>query len=75
MKKIYHIYTEENGEMEWFFDEDYKVITYWWINDATWRSEYMGGLLEHCGAEVVDVDEHDKKHPAVKVFKKELKKI
>jgi hypothetical protein len=75
MRTIYHIFTEENGEMDWFLDENYNVITYWWCNDAHWRGEYMGDLIRHFGAQIVEVSSDDKKHPAAKAFRKELKKV
>jgi hypothetical protein len=53
MKKIYYIFFERGGEIDAFFGEDDKLITYWFGNDANWRDEYMSGLLAHCGFETV----------------------
>ncbi len=54
MKKIFHVYTESDGEMDWFFDEDGNVLQYWYNNDACWREEYMNPLLASLGIEVVE---------------------
>jgi hypothetical protein len=74
MKKIFHIYTERNGEMDWFFDEEFNVITYWYQNDANWRGEYMRPLLRYLGGEIIEVTEKSM-HPAARAFRKELKAI
>jgi hypothetical protein len=49
MKIIYCLSVEDPFEVDAFFDEDDKIITWWSCNDATWRDEYMSGLLKHCG--------------------------
>lgn len=61
MKKIYYVYSDLCGEYDIFFDAKFKLITYWHSNDASWRPEYMGSLLKALGAEVIDLDYHDKR--------------
>lgn len=45
------------GEMQFFLDENFKVIASWSNNDANYRHEYMGDLLRQLGADVVHGDE------------------
>jgi len=52
MKVIYWVGTFEPYEMEWFFDENHNLITYWSCNDAQWREEYMTPLMEALGVEI-----------------------
>lgn len=74
MKKVYHIFTEENGEMDWFFTEDGEVVAYWWCNDANWRGEYMGALVEFFGGSVSKAPFKLEKK-LLKIMKKEIKKL
>lgn len=64
MKKIYLFSNDvdaedddENalGEYEAFFDDNKKFLAGWSLNDAQWRDEYMDGLMQALGYEVVIV--------------------
>ena len=50
--KLLFVCINDPFEAEAFFDEDGSVVVAWSNNDATWRQEYMGGLLTHLGATV-----------------------
>lgn len=52
MKKIYIVYTELYGENQIVFDENFKVLGGWSMNDASYRDEYMGGFLKKLGIKV-----------------------
>ncbi len=60
-KKIYHIYLEDYGEMDFFFDQKYKYLHHWNRNDADFRDEYMNPLFEKIGFEIVEADFEDKR--------------
>ena len=53
MKPVYVVSIEDDevGEVQGMFDEDFKLIDYWSLNDANWRSEYFEGILNHFGYE------------------------
>lgn len=40
------------GENQIVFDENYKVLDGWSMNDANYRDEYMGGFLNKLGIKV-----------------------
>ncbi len=50
MKKLYFT---EILEMQFFLDENKKLITCWCCNDANYRHEYMQDLFEHLGYKMV----------------------
>lgn len=51
-KVVYFLCDTEYGEVDAFFDEKAQLITWWSANDASWRGEYMSGLIAHFGGEV-----------------------
>jgi hypothetical protein len=60
LKVIYHTFFcgDLIGEADGFFeinDGELEYVTGWDANDANWRGEYMGGLLEHAGAEIKEL--------------------
>ena len=60
MKSIYQ-YFQATSCMETFFrltGDGPKFITGWHENDACYRDEYMGGLLEYCGAVIKPLPKH-----------------
>lgn len=69
MKKLYHVYTTWFGEMEFFFDGRGKLLHYWALNDANWRSEYMDPLMEALGYQVHSVEATDPR------FEKKVKDV
>ncbi len=71
LKKIYHIFFEEYGEVDAFFTASGKLIDYWYGNDATWRHDYFAGLLQYMGYEVVFPTDKQR-IKMVDVFKQEL---
>jgi hypothetical protein len=57
LKVIYHTFIcDDNlGEADGFFeinDGKLQYVTSWDCNDASWRGEYMRGLLKHVGVDV-----------------------
>lgn len=56
LKTIYHVFYEEYGEHDVFFDEDLDIIDYWHCNDANWRGEYFQGLVAYMGYEVIQAE-------------------
>ena len=57
LKVLYHTFIcDDNcGEADGFYEINrgkLEFVTGWFCDDATWRSEYMSGLLSHLGAEV-----------------------
>lgn len=69
MKTIYSICVKE---MDFFFDEDGKLLSYWQLNDAQYRHEYMGPLFKSLGITVKFPEWQDAKFqkPIVKILKK-----
>lgn len=56
LEYIYHMFFEEYGECDVFFDKHGDLIDYWYGNDASWRQEYYSGLLAWMGYEVFPPD-------------------
>lgn len=54
LKTILHVFFEEYGEHDVFYDEEGRIIDYWHCNDASWRGEYFSGLMAYMGYEVLD---------------------
>lgn len=52
MKKLYFVQIEDT--IQGMFDESHDLVTAWSPNDANWRGEYMGEMMEWAGVEVVD---------------------
>jgi hypothetical protein len=40
---------DEVGEVEGVFDASNKLLDFWALNDANWRSEYFSGFMEKLG--------------------------
>ena len=51
MKTIYHVFIDDS-EAEGFFDEKGKLLDYWYLNDADWRSEYFNPVFKKLGIEI-----------------------
>lgn len=72
--KITHVYVcDDDGEMEGFFDDQGRLLAAWCLNDAHWRNEYMDGLLESLGHEIVKLDASDARKKADKAMVKQIK--
>lgn len=56
-RTIYHFYTEEHGENQAMFDEDFNLIGAWHCNDADFRLEYMRDWLRALGIIVKSLPE------------------
>lgn len=61
MKTIYHVWYEDEFEADGFYDDKGVLLQWWMANDAEWRQEYMGPLLEAIGFEVKPAPLHLKK--------------
>ena len=58
MKLYYVYYCNDYGvELDVFFDEKKEILTWWSLNDAHYRHEYMSPLFKLMGYEVVVSDE------------------
>lgn len=57
-RTIYHFRTDDLGEVEGMFDEDYRLLDTWCLNDAHWRQEYMAGFLSKLGVIVKPLPAH-----------------
>lgn len=77
MRRIYNIYVEEAGEAEAMYvehdDDGFKLIGYWFMNDATWRGEYFDGFMEELGI-TVEYPKGALEKKLKALFKKQLKK-
>ena len=51
MKTVYKA-SIESPEMEGFFDENGKLLDYWYCNDACWRDEYFNGVFKKLGIDI-----------------------
>jgi hypothetical protein len=72
--KITHVYVcDDDGEMEGMFDDQGELLAGWLMDDAHWRSEYMNGLLEALGHEIVRVDSCDARKKSDKALVKKVK--
>ncbi len=69
MKTIYHIRAANGGEMDFFFDAKGKMLTWWDLNDANYRDEYMNDLFKKLGYEVKTANQQDKR------FAKQIKQV
>jgi len=49
MKKVYIISAESPFEFQAAFDEDFKCLDAWSMNDANWRNEYFSGMMQKLG--------------------------
>lgn len=54
MKTIWHVSSEEEGEIEGMFTEEGDLLGMWCSNDACWRNEYFSDFMEELGIEVKD---------------------
>ena len=54
MKKIYCIGLDNDCGEIWL-DADMNFLDYVHTNDATWRSEYHGFIIEYFGGELVEI--------------------
>lgn len=52
---IYHFYTEEYGENEAMFDDEFNLLGAWHCNDANWRSEYFNPFMRNLGVKVKEL--------------------
>lgn len=69
---IFCKYFEDMGEAQGFYEVvngKLKFITGWFMSDAHYRNEYMGGLLKHLGAVVQDLP-NKYNAQATKLFKR-----
>jgi hypothetical protein len=62
LKVIYHEFFCDDvlSEFDGFFEivnGKVEYVTGWFANDANWRGEYMGGLIEHFGGDVQSLPE------------------
>jgi hypothetical protein len=73
MKTVYHVYDEEEGEVEGMFDEKGKLIDTWCCNDASWRGEYFDGFMTWAGIKIID-DLHHRDPKLEEKLKKQLRK-
>lgn len=71
---IYHMNTcnsdavDDLGEMDAFFDINFKLVNSWSTNDASWRREYMSPLFAALGVTVRELPE-DQYEQAVQQLK------
>ena len=67
MKKIYCIGLDRDMGEIWL-DENMKFIRHVHCNDATWRGEYHGFIIEYFGGEITEIcpslsdNDYDKMH-------------
>ena len=54
--KIYYAYSD-NYDSEGFYDDEKDLITFWSLNDANFRIEYMNPLFQRLGVEIENADE------------------
>jgi hypothetical protein len=59
MKKIYCVWADWFGEMQFFFDDGGNLLQYWCCSDALYRGEYMNGLMKALGFEVLKAEQTD----------------
>jgi hypothetical protein len=52
MKTIWHVSSEDEGEIEGIFDENGELLGMWCCNDAHWRNEYFSPFMKGLGIEV-----------------------
>lgn len=62
LKVIYHEFFCDDvlSEFDGFFEIVKGKVTYvtgWFANDASWRGEYMSGLINHLGGDVQSLPE------------------
>ncbi len=51
MRTIHHVFIED-CEVEGFFDENGKLLDYWYCNDADWRGEYFNPVFRKLGIDI-----------------------
>lgn len=70
---LYHVFTEDYGEWDVFFDGADNIVTYWHCNDANWRPEYMNPLVEYFSGRINEISSDSKEGKRLlRIARKEL---